>query len=259
MRFWRVPTARMAQPEKMPRGGLRAFTLIELLVVIAIIAILAALLLPALARAKSKAQQTTCISNLKQVGLALVLYSDDFGGYWPFASDTSQPDPNIWTKELQPYIRLRGNQASGQENPVFICPRTKYDGWPNTADISRSYGCSGTMLGPTGTGGLTSSKSRKNDTMKVPTESLLVVEGKKETPLDPSCRWARSNYPWKAPYASTDLAMASSDSNVNLDFRHDKAMTVLYGDNGVRVIKFSYATTSKGVTNITQQNWDNYP
>jgi prepilin-type N-terminal cleavage/methylation domain-containing protein len=248
----------MARHEKMPSDGLRGFTLIELLVVIAIIAILAALLLPALARAKSKAQQTTCISNLKQVGLALVLYSDDFAGYWPFASDSTQPDPNIWTKELQPYIRLRGNQTSGQENPVFLCPRTKYDGWPKTSDLSRTYGCTGTMLGPTGTGGLTSTKSRKNDTMKVPTESLLVIEGKKED-LATTTRWCRSNYPWKAPYASTDLAMTSADATVNLDFRHDQAMTVLYGDNSVRVIKFNYATTSRGTTNITQQNWDNYP
>jgi prepilin-type N-terminal cleavage/methylation domain-containing protein len=249
----------MAHPEKMFKGFFKAFTLIELLVVIAIIAILAALLLPALARAKSKAQQTTCVSNLKQVGLALVLYSDDFSGYWPVASDSTVTPELIWTKELAPYIRLRGDQTTGQENMVFICPRTKYDGWPNTKDLSRTYGCTGTMLGPTGSGGLTSTKARKNDTMKVPTESLLVVEGKKETPLDPTCRWARSNYPWKAPYASTDLAMSSSDATVNLDFRHDGAMTVLYGDTSVRVIKFSYATTSRGITNVTQPNWDNYP
>lgn len=97
----------------------RGFTLIELLVVIAIIAILAAILFPVFAQAREKARQTACLSNEKQIGLALNQYMQDYDGTMPFINYVSggwAPNQYYLPTALAPYIK------STALNGVWVCP-----------------------------------------------------------------------------------------------------------------------------------------
>src|SRR5450631_1137271 len=88
----------------MSRSFRSAFTLIELLVVIAIIAILAAILFPVFAQAREKARAISCLSNIKQLGIAHMMYAQDYDETFTFGCPNGWWQ-NTWTLNVQPYVK----------------------------------------------------------------------------------------------------------------------------------------------------------
>jgi prepilin-type N-terminal cleavage/methylation domain-containing protein len=133
-----IRCARGTQQEEGRRG--RAFTLIELLVVIAIIAILAALLLPALARAKAKAQQTKCVNNNHQVILCFHMYAMDYKESYPMSTDWEDTGGKDGMYDADPGIIYMTNRPlyPYQANPaIFDCPADQGD--PDSDDPGIDY------------------------------------------------------------------------------------------------------------------------
>jgi prepilin-type N-terminal cleavage/methylation domain-containing protein/prepilin-type processing-associated H-X9-DG protein len=219
------------------RSRSSGFTLIELLVVIAIIAILAALLLPALAKSKASAQRAQCESNLRQLDIAAQMYwSDNDGNSFPYSVgltnngtlywfgwiDNTQPEGHrpfdLSTGALYPY--LNGSDVRLCPSPVWSSPKFK----PKGTNVIFSYGCNSYLFG--GPGG----SLQKANKILTPTDTAIFADAAQVNNFAPPA--TRTN-----PLFEEWYYVDESTSYPNGHFRHGQNASVAFADGHIGLEK----------------------
>lgn len=226
--------------------GTPGFTLIELLVVIAIIAILAAMLVPAVSSALERGRSASCLSNQHQIGISLVQYAMDHDGNWPAPSlkDYNGDSDYMWSKALGAYLPQRGDSVTAPQHVIFVCPSARYDLAPNVDKPSSTYSATEAIYGLKG-GRLDIGTPRSSLDLRRPTATYFVGEGKQngnENSCLSSVRWNS----WRLDVAK---AKRIPEKTNIMDFRHDGSMNFLMGDMSGRPMRIEDSEAVK------QEEW----
>jgi len=227
------------KPSRTPNAG---FTLIELLVVIAIIAILAAMLLPALARAKSKAERTYCMGSLRQISVFMHLYTDDNKDTFPahrnqnLYPDSSEILTNWWGATIIDYAQSKSNlfhcPSLKGRMPVPFAPTPQYWSW--NFDVRYvGYGYNGWFLGhlpydneniTVGGVNYVTSREFKRANIRRPSENLVIGD---KNPTGSDANWSSSLW-W--PWGNMDASDPSSTHEGIDPVRHLGTGNVVFND-----------------------------
>jgi prepilin-type N-terminal cleavage/methylation domain-containing protein/prepilin-type processing-associated H-X9-DG protein len=226
-----------------------AFTLIELLVVIAIIAILAAMLLPALAKAKERAYTIACVSNLRQINIGMTMYADEAHGLYPESGGTipwGTTDPHThaagWMEQIVSYTA---------NTNVYHCPSNRLFPPNEQSDFNYFNGARAAYLTSTPL----PEDDASVDTKKIQYASAFVLSG--DTVWDSSSTPASSLDADKDDYSQNCVGGPANGINNWQEWRvHSQGQNILFADGHVKWYK-GYDTNEMTFRYTIIHGWDN--